>query len=108
MTGLLLALVLFLLVFAIAQIIRIYELSVKASNRDEYVVTNKDNSNQGRLMLVFGIALLSSFVAMVVVWNPLALPKPSSLHMILKQFYLSHALKSFVSLYNQPHFCFLV
>ena len=80
MTGLLLALVLFLLVFAIAQIIRIYELSVKASNRDEYVVTNKDNSNQGRLMLVFGIALLVSFVVMAIAWNPLALPKPSSLH----------------------------
>ena len=80
MTGLLLALVLFLLVFAAAQIIRIYELSVKASNRDEYVVTNKDNSNQGRLMLVFGIALLVSFVVMAIAWNPLALPKPSSLH----------------------------
>ena len=31
-------------------------------------------------MLVFGIALLVSFVVMAIAWNPLALPKPSSLH----------------------------
>ena len=44
MTGLLIAIVLFLLDLAIAQIIRIYELAAKASKRDEYVVTNKDNN----------------------------------------------------------------
>jgi cytochrome c oxidase subunit 2 len=80
MTGLLLAIVLFLLVLATAQIVRIYELATKASKRDEYVVTNKDNNNQGRLMLVFGIGLLSSFVWMVNAWSPIFLPKPSSLH----------------------------
>ncbi|MDG1710280.1 MAG: cytochrome c oxidase subunit II [Schleiferiaceae bacterium] len=80
MTGLLIAIVLFLLVLAIAQIIRIYELATKASKRDEYVVTNKDNNYQGRLMLLFGFGLLASFVWMVNTWSPLFLPKPSSLH----------------------------
>jgi hypothetical protein len=84
MTGLLLALVLFLLVFAIAQIIRIYELSVKASNRDEYVVTNKDNSNQGRLMLVFGIALLVLFCCDGSCLEPFSSSRSLRHYMVLK------------------------
>ncbi|CAI8320076.1 MAG: Alternative cytochrome c oxidase subunit 2 [Owenweeksia sp. TMED14] len=80
MTGLLLAIVLFLLILAAAQIMRIYELSLKASNKKEYIVTHRNNSNQGRLMLLFGISLLVSFVWMVNAWSPLFLPKPSSAH----------------------------
>ena len=80
MTGLMMVVVLFLAVFAAAQIMRIYELSVKVRQEEEYVVTDKDNSNQGRLMLLFGIGLVVSFFWMVAAWDELALPKPASLH----------------------------
>ncbi|MEK9829288.1 MAG: hypothetical protein VW420_00450, partial [Schleiferiaceae bacterium] len=59
MTGLMMVLVLFLAVFAAAQIMRIYELSVKVRQEEEYEITDKDNSNQGRLMLLFGIGMPS-------------------------------------------------
>jgi cytochrome c oxidase subunit II len=80
MTGLLMVIVLFLAVYAAAQIMRVYELSAKVREAREYEVTDKDNNTQGRLMLLFGIALLGSFVWMVFAWDKLALPKPASLH----------------------------
>ena len=80
MTGLLMVVVLFLAVFAAAQIMRIYELSAKARQEREYEVTDKDNNTQGRYMLLFGIGLLVSFVWMMMTWGEIMLPKPSSLH----------------------------
>ena len=80
MTGLMMVVVLFLAVFAAAQIMRIYELSVKVRQEEEYVVTDKDNNTQGRLMLLFGAALLGSFVWMMSTWGKVMLPKPASLH----------------------------
>ena len=69
MTGLLMVVVLFLAVFAAAQIMRIYELSAKARQEREYEVTDKDNNTQGRYMLLFGIGLLVSFVWMMMTWG---------------------------------------
>lgn len=80
MTGLMMVVVLFLAVFAAAQIMRIYELSVKVRQEEEYVVTDKDNNNQGRLMLLFGAGLLGSFIWMMAEWGQVMLPKPASLH----------------------------
>jgi cytochrome c oxidase subunit 2 len=80
MTGLMMVVVLFLAVFAAAQIMRIYELSVKVRQEEEYVVTDKDNNNQGRLMLLFGAGLLGSFIWMMAAWGQVMLPKPASLH----------------------------
>jgi cytochrome c oxidase subunit 2 len=80
MTGLLMVVVLFLAVFAAAQIMRIYELSAKARQEREYEVTDKDNNTQGRYMLLFGIGLLVSLVWMMMTWGEIMLPKPSSLH----------------------------
>jgi len=72
--------VLVLAVLTALQLIRIFELSSKARQTAEYEVTDRDNNNQGWLMLLFGFGLIASFFWMLYAWLPVTLPKPASAH----------------------------
>ena len=70
--------VLVLAVLTALQLIRIFELSSKARKRAEYEISDKDNNNQGWLMLIFGIGLMLAFFWMLANWGKLMLPKSAS------------------------------
>lgn len=80
MASIILVIALFFLVYTIALVMRVYELSWKTNPEKEYLTTEKDNNIQGFLMLLFGIGLLVSFIWMMISWGGLLLPKPSSEH----------------------------
>jgi len=72
--------VLVLAVLTALQLIRIFELSSKARKTAEYEVTDRDNNNQGWLMLLFGIGFIAAFFWMLFTWLPITLPKSASEH----------------------------
>ena len=58
-------LVIVLGVVAIAQLVRVYELSSKLRNRGEHEITDRDNNFNGRMMFMFVIALYVFFLWLV-------------------------------------------
>lgn len=80
MNGILIAAVLVLAVLAVIQIVRIYELSSAIREEDTALPTPEDNDRQGFWMLVFGIAFIGSFFAMLYAWMPDTLGLPASEH----------------------------
>lgn len=58
-------LVIVLGVVAIAQLVRVYELSSKLRNRGEHEITDRDNNLNGRMMFMFVIALYVFFLWLV-------------------------------------------
>jgi cytochrome c oxidase subunit 2 len=58
-------LVIVLGVVAIAQLVRVYELSSKLRNRGEHEITDRDNNLNGRMMFLFVIALYVFFLWLV-------------------------------------------
>lgn len=80
MTQLLIALAVVLVVAAIVQVVRILELSAELRGGNSEKVTEKDNRNQGALMLLFMIAMIGSFFWMWIKWGPLLLPGAASEH----------------------------
>ncbi len=58
-------LVIVLGVVAIAQLVRVYELSSKLRNRGEHEITDRDNNLNGRMMFMFVIALYAFFLWLV-------------------------------------------
>lgn len=80
MNGILIAVVLVLAVLAVIQIVRIYELSSAIREEDTALPTSEDNDRQGTWMLLFGIAFIASFFAMVYAWMPDTLGLPASEH----------------------------
>ncbi|MEQ9261788.1 MAG: cytochrome c oxidase subunit II [Owenweeksia sp.] len=67
---------------AIAQAVRVFELSadVKGEGADSENVTDKDNRNQGMLLLIFMIFMMGGFIAMVIGYNDVLLPVSASEH----------------------------
>lgn len=59
-------LVIVLGVVAIAQLVRVYELSSKLRKRGEHEITDRDNNLNGRMMFMFIIALYAFFLWLVV------------------------------------------
>jgi cytochrome c oxidase subunit 2 len=59
-------LVIVLGVVAIAQLVRVYELSSKLRKRGEHEITDRDNNLNGRMMFMFVIALYAFFLWLVV------------------------------------------
>lgn len=53
-------------VVAIAQLVRLYELSYKLRKRGEHEISNRDNRLNANLMLIFGILFLGSMVYLMV------------------------------------------
>jgi cytochrome c oxidase subunit 2 len=80
MNGILITTVLVLAVLAVIQIVRIYEMSSAIRNEDTAIPTPEDNDRQGLWMLLFGIAFIVSFFAMVAAWMPETLGTPASEH----------------------------
>ncbi|NVK26692.1 MAG: cytochrome c oxidase subunit II [Flavobacteriia bacterium] len=67
-------------ILAITQVVKVYEASSKMKEKDGNDVTSKDNNTQGRLMLLFGILFMVSFVAMIIGWGDVMLDTPASEH----------------------------
>jgi len=80
MTELLILVAVVVAVIAIAQVVRIFELSNKLKGIRESDVTDKDNDTQGKLLLTFGILFMASFFVMTAKWNHLLLPVSASEH----------------------------
>ncbi len=80
MNQLLIALTVVLVVAAVVQVMRILELSAELRGGNTNKVNDKDNRNQGALMLLFMIAMVVSFFWMWFKWEPLMLPGASSEH----------------------------
>ena len=83
MTNLLIALIAFLLISAVVQVVRVSELLSKVNKEDVNEITEKDNKTQGILMLVVGSLFLLSVIWQMVYWGPLMLPSASSEHGVL-------------------------
>src|SRR5690606_25177692 len=68
-------------IIAFAQIVRVFELSTDLKGKkDPNDVTEKDNNIQGILLGVFGLLLVGSFVAMLIGYDKVLLPKSASEH----------------------------
>ena len=80
MTELLILVAVVVAIIAIAQVVRIFELSNKLKGIKESDVTDKDNDTQGKLLLTFGILFMASFFVMTAKWNHLLLPISASEH----------------------------
>ncbi len=67
---------------AIAQAVRVFELSaaVKGEDASSENVTDKDNRNQGILLLIFMIFMLGGFIAMIFGYSDVMLPVSASEH----------------------------
>lgn len=65
---------------AIAQAVRVFELTADIRGTNENEVTDKDNRTQGFLLLIFMILLLISVVWMFVGYSDKLLPKAASAH----------------------------
>ena len=80
MMNFLLIAVLIIAVVAIAQVLRLMELSSKIGGEDVNEVTDKDNDKQGRNLLIFGILFILAFFYQTYRWGGLALPVAASEH----------------------------
>jgi cytochrome c oxidase subunit II len=80
MTELLILVAVVVAVIAIAQVVRIFELSNKLKGLRESDVTDKDNDTQGKLLLTFGILFIASFFLMTAKWQHVILPVSASEH----------------------------
>lgn len=80
MTELLILVAVVVAVIAIAQVVRIFELSNKIKGIRETDVTDKDNDTQGKLLLTFGVLLIAAFFVMTAKWKHVILPVSASEH----------------------------
>ena len=104
MTELLIIVAIVVAVIAIAQVVRIFELTNKIKGIKESDITDKDNDTQGKLLLTFGILFIASFFVMTAKWNHLLLPISASEHGVQIDFLmdLSMGLIFIVFLITQP------
>lgn len=80
MTGLLTVLIIILAILALTQVVRVFELSSDIRKEDSQVAQQKDNDVNGKLLLVFLVLMMVSFVWMTIYWWDVMLPKPGSAH----------------------------
>ena len=68
-------------IIALAQIVRVFEISADLNGKDDSNdVKDKDNNVQGILLGIFGVLLVGSFVAMLIGYDKVLLPKSASEH----------------------------
>ncbi len=65
---------------AIAQIVRVFELSAEIKGSDDTSITDRDNRTQGILILIFMIFMIGSFFWMITKYKSSLLPISASLH----------------------------
>ncbi len=81
MTGKLIFLIVIVLgVIALAQLVRVYELSSKLRNRGEHEVSTRDNNLNGRLMVVFMILFYASFIYLMLAYGWTGRGEAASVH----------------------------
>jgi cytochrome c oxidase subunit 2 len=104
MTELLIIVAVVVAVIAIAQVVRIFEITNKIKGIKESDITDKDNDTQGKLLLTFGVLFMASFFVMTAKWNHLLLPISASEHGVEIDFLmnLSMGLIIIVFLITQP------
>jgi cytochrome c oxidase subunit 2 len=69
-----------LLIIAVHQLMRVIELSRQFKNTKEWNVTEKDNTFNGKLMLLFGIFLFAFLLWQIDRWEDNSLPGAASVH----------------------------
>lgn len=80
MMTLIIILVAALVVIAIAQIVRIFELSSQIQDDQSTEVSDKENATQGKLMYLFMFAMLIAFTGWTIQYWDLMLPESASEH----------------------------
>ena len=80
MINILIAIVVFLIIVTLVQILRVSELLSEINNTDVNDVTDADNNTQGKLYLVVGFLFLGFVIWQMISWNHFLLPGASSVH----------------------------
>ena len=80
MTNLLIALVVFLTIAAMVQLVRVNELLSEITNKDTNEVTDEDNNQNGILFIIIGFGFLAFVIWQMITWDHLLLPPASSVH----------------------------
>lgn len=83
MTNILIAIIAFLIIVTLVQILRVSELLSEINNTDVNEVTDEDNDTQGKLYLLILFLFLGFVVWQMISWNHLLLPDASSEHGII-------------------------
>ena len=83
MTNVFIAVICFLILVTLVQLVRVGELLGNIRKKDFNLVTKSDNKRQSFLMVVVGVAFLISCVWQYFAWNPLLLPPASSEHGVI-------------------------
>ena len=80
MTNILTAIVVFLIIALLVQILRVSELLSEINNTDVNEITDEDNNTQGKLYLVVGFLFLGFVIWQMISWSHFLLPGASSVH----------------------------
>ena len=80
MINILIGLIVFLVVATLVQFVRVGELLSEITGKNPNEVTDNDNNNQGRLVLLVGFGFLLFVIWQMIEWNHVILPPASSLH----------------------------
>ena len=83
MINILIAIIAFLIIVTLVQILRVSELLSEINNTDVNEVTDEDNDTQGKLYLLILFLFLGFVVWQMISWNHLLLPEASSEHGII-------------------------
>ena len=83
MTNILIAIIAFLIIVTLVQILRVSELLSEINNTDVNEVTDEDNDTQGKLYFLILFLFLGFVVWQMINWNHLLLPDASSEHGII-------------------------
>ena len=80
MINILIGLIVFLIIATLVQFVRVGELLSEITGKNPNEVTDNDNNNQGRLVLLVGFGFLLFVIWQMIEWNHVILPPASSLH----------------------------
>jgi len=80
MTNILIAIIVFLIIVTLVQILRVSELLSEINNTDVNEVTDEDNNTQGKLSLGILFLFLGFVIWQMISWNHFLLPGASSVH----------------------------
>jgi cytochrome c oxidase subunit 2 len=80
MTRIFVVLIVALVVIALAQLMRIYQLSIKVRNKREEDISDADNKMNASLMLLSLFAYFGFVIWQIVYWGPYMLPEAASEH----------------------------
>ena len=78
--NIIIGIVIVLAVFALAQLVRLFEVTRKLKGADEYTVDFAENRARARWWPVFGLGYFAFFLYLVLEYGPKTLPEAASLH----------------------------